>query len=324
VTSQGKFTAAKDAGHQATIVTAKFGSWTGRARVRVVPDLPWRFDFSDGQVPITWVGARYRHVALDDDLLQKLTAENPMAGQLYIYLASAFTNTGKAEQVFDNSTPQQKWTAFQRFLRINATELEQAKEQIDPALAVLIDHQVLASSRWDDVPNVGVQLTVEKGPRAFDGNGVMTKITTIPKGTRSRCWFGHSDLSDYTIEANVRGAIKDNKMPDIGLIAQGYALDLQGASQKLQIRSWVPQLRMAQTIDFPWEPDRWYTLRFRASVVDGKAVLQGKVWPKDEAEPEEWTIEATDDSPNYSGSPGLFGNAKDAEIFLDDVAVYAN
>ena len=113
-------------------------------------------------------------------------------------------------------------------------------------------------------------------------------------------------------------------MPDIGLIAQGYALDMQGASQKLQIRSWVPQLRMAETIDFSWDPNRWYTMKFSASIDDGQAVLRGKVWPADAAEPEEWTIEATDDSPNLSGSPGLFGNAKDAEIFLDDVAVSPN
>ncbi|MDG2382861.1 MAG: PQQ-binding-like beta-propeller repeat protein [Pirellulaceae bacterium] len=318
------FTAAKNASHQATVITAKVGSLKGTARIRIVPDLPWNFSFSNGEIPISWVGARYRHVPLDDKLFGELNQQDPMAAQLYLYLSSAFTNTGKTKLVYDNSTPQQKWSALQRFLGTDATTLEQAQTQLDPVLTRLIDKNVLKGIGWENLPNVGVQLMVEKGSRAFSGEGVMTKIKTIPKGTRSRCWFGQSDLSNYTIQANIRAATKDNKLPDIGLLAQGYAIDLQGASQKLQIRSWVPQLRMAQTIDFPWEADRWYTMKFRAAVENGKAVLRGKVWPKDEAEPTDWTIQATDDSPNRSGSPGLFGNAKDAEIFLDDIIVTAN
>ena len=75
----------------------------------------------------------------------------------------------------------------------------------------------------------------------------MVKITTIPKGTRSRSWMGPSDLHDYTIQADVRGSEVDGKLPDIGLIAQGYTLDLQGADQKLEVRTWVTQRRMART-----------------------------------------------------------------------------
>ena len=229
LSADGRLTAGQ--GHYAAVLTAKVGDLTGVARVRVVPPLPWKFDFEDiaiganqaGDPPITWVGCRYRHVI-----------------------------------------------------------------------------------------------------REVDGNQVMVKVTTIPKGTRSRCWFGQSDLQDYTITADVRGAIKDGKMPDIGLIAQRYALDLQGANQALQIRSWVPQLRMARTMEFSWQPDTWYRMKFRAESSDGKAVLRGKVWPRDEAEPESWMIEVEDPAPNLNGSPGLFGNAKDAEIMLDNIEVVPN
>ncbi len=160
--------------------------------------------------------------------------------------------------------------------------------------------------------------------REEDGNRVMVKVTTVPKGTRSRCWFGPTDLSDYTIEAEVRGAVADGKMPDIGIVAQGYTLDLQGASQKLQIRSWDAQLRMAKTIDFAWQPNTWYVMKLRAENQHAKAVLRGKVWPRDQTEPAEWTIYAEDKSPNVAGSPGLFGNANDAEITLDNLKVYNN
>ena len=183
-----------------------------------------------------------------------------------------------------------------------------------------------------DLPVTWVGARYRHQLRSVDGNKGVVKVTTSPKGTRSRCWFGHPELSDYTISADVRGAIKNNKMPDIGLIAQGYAMDMQGASQSLQIRSWVPQLRMAKTIKFDWKPNVWYSMKFRATVedreVDGKkkavAVLQGKIWIKDEDEPTAWTIEAVDESPNRDGSPGLYGNAKDAEIFLDNIRVDPN
>ena len=52
--------------------------------LRVIPDLDWKFDFSDGVIPVTWVGARYRHIALDYELFQKLNAKAPLAGQLYM------------------------------------------------------------------------------------------------------------------------------------------------------------------------------------------------------------------------------------------------
>lgn len=225
ISTDGEFKAAMSNEHTATILTAKAGDLTGRARIRVVPPFPWKFDFDSAtDAPLTWVGARYRHVI-----------------------------------------------------------------------------------------------------REVDGGKVLVKITTIPKGTRSRSWMGPSELHDYTIQADVRGALADGKTPDIGLIAQGYECDLQGANQKLQIRSWVSHdFRVQKTIDFPWKPNTWYTMKLRAANEDGKAVVQAKVWPKDEKEPEAWQVEIADPAPNTEGSPGLFGNAKDAEIFLDNITVTAN
>jgi outer membrane protein assembly factor BamB len=232
ISQDGTFTAPADLQHVASAVVARVGGLEGRARIRIVPLLPWKFDFDEiplqpatgqGEPPITWVGARYRHVI-----------------------------------------------------------------------------------------------------RQMDGGHVMVKVTTIPKGTRSRCWFGHCDLHDYTIQADVRGASQMGKMPDIGLIAQGYTLDLQGASQKLQLRTWDSQLRIAETVEFPWKPNTWYTMKLRAEVKDGEAIVRGKVWPREESEPEAWSVETVDPSPNLSGSPGLFGKSDDAEIFLDNIVVRDN
>lgn len=224
ISSAGEYMADSSAKHTASIVTAKVGEIEGTARVRIIPDLPWAFDISDGEIPLPWVGARYRHVV-----------------------------------------------------------------------------------------------------REIDGNPAMVKITTIPKGTRSQAWMGRTDLHDYTIQADVRGSIRGGKLPDIGLIAQRYTLDLRGVDQDLQIRSWTSQLgRFSKTVPLAWEADKWYTLKFRAEAQGDKAVLRGKVWERGTPEPEEWQIEATDEAPNLVGSPGLFGNATNAEIFLDNITVTPN
>jgi outer membrane protein assembly factor BamB len=213
----------------ATIITAKHGELTSTARVRVIPPLPWSFDFNDKAVPATWIGASYRHKPFD-----------------------------------------------------------------------------------------------------FDGESVLVKISTIPKGTRSQSWMGFKDLSNYTVQGDfyatdMKDKEKTDRLPDFGLIAQRYTLDLQGA-QRLQIRSWTPLLkkRFAETIDFPWEVKTWYTMKFQSEKVDGGVTLRGKVWKRGEAEPVDWQIEATDATPNLMGSPGLFGNSTDAEFYVDNVSVKAN
>jgi outer membrane protein assembly factor BamB len=269
IDAKGEYTAPTGSAPSATIVTVALGDLTGQARLRVVPPLPWKFDFNDtpltanpanpsgpqeGEAPLTWVGARYRHKV-----------------------------------------------------------------------------------------------------REMDGDKVMVKITTIPKGTRSQSWMGPDDMHDYTIQADLRGkhnvqsmlasttsnssdipsaqAINPSSaenpvlgLPDMGLIAQRYTLDLMGNSQQLQIRSWPPQVarRFSKTISFPWQGDKWYTMKFSASADKGKAVLRGKVWPRGEKEPDKWTIEAIDDVPNLQGSPGLFGQSSVSEIYIDNVSVTPN
>ncbi len=93
----------------------------------------------------------------------------------------------------------------------------------------------------------------------------------------------------------------------------------------MQIRTWSAQLRMATTVDFPWKEDIWYRMKFRVDIESeppaAVALLRGKVWPRDEDEPKEWTITARDESPNLAASPGLYGNAKVAELYLDNIEV---
>lgn len=233
IDESGKLTANEDAGHAPAYVTAKTEDLTGNARLRIVPPLPWTFDFEGitideksgkGEPPITWIGARYRHVVREED-----------------------------------------------------------------------------------------------------GNKVMVKITTIPKGTRSQGWMGHSDLHDYTIEADVMAHEKEGQLPDIGLIAQGYEFILMGNETKARVLTWITQQRIAKDVDFKLEPEVWYHMKLKVSNQDdGTAKAQGKAWKKDEKEPDQWMVEVVDDVPNTTGSPGLFGNAKTGEIYLDNIKVTPN
>ncbi len=192
--------------------------------------------------------------------------------------------------------------------------------------------------------------------REVDGSQCLVKVTTIPKGTRSQGWIGPISLHDYAIQADLRAAesgvgapgdpatpttasdadafakafgtaaaLEKARMPDMGLIAQRYTLDMMGAAQQLQLRSWPPQVatHFSKTIPFPWEAGRWYTLRFEARTQGTDAVLCGKVWRRGEPEPKAWTIEAVHKDGNVRGSPGFFGNSKDSEIFIDNVSVEA-
>jgi len=81
--ADGKFTSDSAAAAQAGLVKASIGSLSGIARVRVVPDLPWTFDFEDGREtpPPHWVNATGKFAVRDLDgskVLVKL-AENPFA-----------------------------------------------------------------------------------------------------------------------------------------------------------------------------------------------------------------------------------------------------
>ena len=67
-------------------------------------------------------------------------------------------------------------------------------------------------------------------------------------------------------------------------------------------------------------PGEWYTMKLQ---VDG-STIRGKLWVRGENEPEAWTVEMMDSSPNLFGSPGLYGNAQEAEFYIDNVSVVSN
>lgn len=323
------YVAPAEAVHAVSTVTVEAEGQTGKARIRTVPPPPWKFDFTDGKVPTNWIGTAYRHIVIDEDLFRALRGQNERAARLYVYLVTAFTNGGQATAKFADAGPRQAWTDFLRYFSLDGegkpTTVAAAREQFDAGLDLLAKEGVLAKWDWAEGPG-GMELTAEKGPREIKGNAVLCKISTIPKGTRSQGWMGQPVYSNGTVQADLLGLERNGKLPSMGVVNQRYTIDLIGPDQELQIRSWTSQLdlRFAKTIPFAWKSDTWYTVKFQSETSDGKVTLRGKVWVRGEAEPADWTIEAVDETPNLQGSPGLFGNASDAEIFIDNVTVTPN
>ncbi|MCC6491929.1 MAG: PQQ-binding-like beta-propeller repeat protein [Pirellulales bacterium] len=232
--TDGTYAAPPRGGHEGALVYCKAGQLEGKARVRIVPPLPWAFDFNKGDIPITWIGGRIRYV------LEEL-----------------------------------------------------------------------------DGDRVAKKLDVLPTPR--DPNNKL--------GTRSQLFMGPSDMTNYTIQADFRLTVNDNsrRMPDCGVINSGYTLVIRSGDKKLRMYSWnAHDHRTSAAVDFDPQTDAWYRLKLQVQHVDGKASVKGKLWLRDQAEPQDWTLQMTDASPIKAGSPGIYGHSQEAVFYMDNVAVTPN
>jgi len=157
----------------------------------------------------------------------------------------------------------------------------------------------------------------------LDGAKVLVQPPRERGLQRSITYMGPWDWTGYTIQVDGRGTLAKRRRPDIGVIAAGYTLDLQGNAQKLQIRSWAAELRMAKEVEFEWEMDTWYTLKLSVDREEDKAIVRGKAWKTGDPEPEAWTVTVEDPYPVQAGGPGLVGYAP-AEVYYDNLKVWVN
>jgi outer membrane protein assembly factor BamB len=228
----GKFTADAAAGAQAGVVKATVGGVTGESRIRVIPDLPWTFDFENNVVPSHWINATGKFAVRDEE-----------------------------------------------------------------------------------------------------GSKVLVKLANNPFAfaKRTRPFFGPPDLSNYTIEAEVRSKDIRRVMSDVGIVAQRYELVLFGNHQRLELQPWQPEVQRTVKKEFPWTKDTWYVMKLEVQALEGSNVrARGKVWPKGQPEPAEWTIERVDPIGSLKGSPGIYADVPNAdpkggsEVYYDNIKVYPN
>lgn len=156
-----------------------------------------------------------------------------------------------------------------------------------------------------------------------DGSRVLKKLADDrgPKFNRSRVYITPPLKTGYTVQADVRGEQDGRRRGDVGLINARYRLEMYGRVKRMRVISWVPGPRFEERVDFSWDPDRWYTVKFRVDLEGDKARVRVKVWPRGEAEPGSWTLDALDPQPNLEGSAGLYAYSA-APVYYDNVQVY--
>jgi hypothetical protein len=91
---------------------------------------------------------------------------------------------------------------------------------------------------------------------------------------------------------------------------------------KIRVESWSPMPRVRHDVDFDWETNAWYRVKFQVKPEGDKALIRGKVWQRDLEEPQEWTIETADPYPNRTGSAGLYAYSTHTTAKSDGPEVY--
>lgn len=196
-----------------------------------------------------------------------------------------------------------------------------ARVRIVPELPITEDFE-----SYKDGDMLSWWIGVSKAKHAIetvDGSKVLKKLADDrgPIFNRSRVYITPPVATGYTVEADVMGEKIGRRRGDVGLINARYRLELYGAVNRLRVVSWVPGPRFEERTEFSWEPDRWYTIKFRVDIEDDKAHVRAKVWPRDEDEPGAWTLEGIDPQPNLEGSAGLYAYSM-APVYYDNVKIY--
>ncbi len=155
-----------------------------------------------------------------------------------------------------------------------------------------------------------------------DGGKILQKPSGNPRSWRTTVYVGDPRQTGYEIEAEMMSKEQRRRMADMGLVSHRYTLAMMGNAQSLMIRTWLSELeRFSKEVPFDWDPDRWYRVRLRVEAgPDGGATVRGKVWPREEDEPAEWSIEAADPIGHSHGSPGIYGYSS-ADIYYDNLKV---
>jgi outer membrane protein assembly factor BamB len=198
----------------------------------------------------------------------------------------------------------------------------EARIRIVPELPIVEDFEFYSEDKlipwW-----IGIS-QAKHAIETIDGSKTLKKLADNrgPVFNRSRVYITPPLKTGYTVQADVMGVQDGRRRGDVGLINARYRLELFGRVKRMRIMSWVPGPRFEKRLDnFSWDPNRWYTVKFHVELDGDQARLYAKVWPRDEAEPAQWTLEAVDPQPNLEGSAGIYAYSM-APVYYDNVRIY--
>ncbi len=148
-----------------------------------------------------------------------------------------------------------------------------------------------------------------------DGSKVLSKVNTdgrIPIA-RANGYITAPTATDYTIAADLMSTEVDGKLPDMGVVANRYTFVVDGkkdpdfGTRTVRLVSWEARPRVNKVVSFDWKPSTWYSVKLRVDQKEKTAVVHGKIWERGKPEPEAWTVEYEDPSPNREGAAAVYG-----------------
>jgi outer membrane protein assembly factor BamB len=173
------------------------------------------------------------------------------------------------------------------------------------------------------LPWIGARFKWEVRER--DGSQVLAKTLDRVLFQRAITFIGDSNLSNYTISADVMTDGNRRMMSNVGVINQRYVVALIGNWQQLEVSSNHSRVKVG--VPFEVKPNTWYRITSRVDVAaDGSGVVRAKAWARGEAEPESWTIEVPHKQAHRHGSPGIWGFSPQSRfhVYVDNIHVAPN
>jgi len=253
------------------------------------------------QAKITWSGVPADGVALDDNGV--MTVSDDAAPTAVVMQAAAGNTKGSARVRIVPRTP-------------HSDDFEDALLQPHPKEEGV--SFAPPRSYWS-----GAKLKWEI--RDLDGNKVLAKTIDRALFQRTMSITGHPDMSNYTMQADVRSDGNRRSMSTVGIVNQRYLIRMKGNHQTLEVSSNMELFR--KDVPFKWKAGAWYRLKSRVDVhEDGSGTIRAKAWPRDDPEPEGWTLEARHPHVHTHGASGLYGFSPQSRfrVYIDNLSVTSN
>ncbi len=173
------------------------------------------------------------------------------------------------------------------------------------------------------LPWIGARFKWEIWER--EGNKVLAKTLDNVLFQRATTFIGETDMSNYTISADVLTDGGRRMMSNAGVVNQRYIIALIGNWQQLEVSSNYNRIKVG--VPFTIKPNTWYRIKSRVDAADdGSGVVRAKAWERSQEEPEEWMIEVPHKHAHTHGSPGVWGFSPQSRyrVYMDNIVVEPN
>jgi hypothetical protein len=172
-----------------------------------------------------------------------------------------------------------------------------ARVLLCPCLLVLLSADAPVNYQQDfqksDESSLPEELLVMNGTFAVQKNGD-EKFLQLPGEPLDTFGFMLGADETNSITASIRATNTGKRFPEFGVGlagAAGYRLWLQPAISEVQILK-GDDVKIGK--QRAWKSGEWLNLKLQLTKQNNKAILQGKIWPRNTPEPKDWTITLED------------------------------